>query len=228
MIPLRDNIPHRRTPVVTIALIASCTAAFLFEVSLGDERLEAFLHLAGLVPARYTNPRWAEWAGFPSSYWPFLTHIFLHGGWMHFLGNMWFLWLFGDNVEDRLGRPRYLLFYLACGVLAGLAQFALTPGSRVPLIGASGAISGVMGAYFVLYPGARILTLVPIFVFIQFIQVPAFVFLGLWFFLQLQGGAFSSAGSGGVAFWAHVGGFVAGIVLLKAMDPARQPGRRYA
>jgi len=227
MIPLRDNIPSRRLPLVTIALIAACAVVFLFEENLDGDRLDGFIRLFGLVPARYTNPQWAEWAGYPSSYWPFLSHIFLHGGWLHFLGNMWFLWLFGDNVEDRLGRPRYLAFYLLCGLAAGLVQFFLTPSSRLPLVGASGAISGVMGAYFVLYPGARILTLVPIFIFIEFIQVPAFIFLGLWFILQLQSGALSlsaSAGrTGGVAFWAHIGGFAAGFVLLRLMMPRTAP-----
>jgi len=227
MIPLRDDVPHHRAPVITIVIIAACAIVFLFELALGDERQEVFLHLGGLVPARYTNLNWAAWVGYPPSWLPFVSHMFLHGGWLHLLGNMWFLWLFGDNVEDRLGRVRYPLFYLLCGLAAGLTQFFLTPGSKVPLIGASGAISGVMGAYIVLYPRARILTVIPIFVFLQFIQVPAFVFLGLWFIIQLQSGALSlsaeSASSGGVAFWAHVGGFITGIILLRLMAPARPP-----
>jgi len=229
MIPIRDTIPSRRKPVITFAIIALCAAVFAFELALGPNGLEQFTYLGGLVPARYSNPRWAEWAGFPSSLWPFGTYMFLHAGWLHLIGNMWFLWLFGDNVEDRLGRPRFLIFYLACGIAAALAQFALTPGSKAPMVGASGAISGVMGAYFLLYPGARIVTLVPVFIFIQLIEVPAFVFLGIWFLLQFFGGtrdlASSAENSGGVAFWAHVGGFLAGMLLLRAFTPRQLPGR---
>jgi membrane associated rhomboid family serine protease len=229
MFPIRDTIPNRRRPVVTFAIIAACVAAFIVELALEPRQLDAFMSIFGLVPARYSNPRWAEWAGLPASYWPFLTYMFLHGGWMHLLGNMWFLWLFGDNVEDRLGRPRFLFFYLACGLVAALAQFALYPGSHAPLVGASGAISGVMGAYFLLYPGARIMTLIPVFIFIQLIEVPAFVFLGVWFLLQFFSGTAEMAGSagnaGGVAFWAHVGGFVAGMLLLRFFIPRRLPWR---
>ncbi len=223
MIPIRDNVPSRRRPVVTVAIIATCAAAFLFENLLDERGLEALFRLCGLVPARYADPRWAAGAGYPKSYWPILAHMFLHGGWMHFIGNMWFLWLFGDNVEDRLGRLRFAAFYLVCGLAAAGAQVAVDPGSRLPVIGASGAISGVMGAYFLLYPGARILTIVPIIVLVQVIEIPAFVFIGLWFVLQLQSGALALGGAagrtGGIAFWAHVGGFVAGLILLHLFLP---------
>lgn len=232
MIPVRDTIPSMRKPVITISIIVACTAVFMFELALGPDGREKFMYLVGLVPARYTNPRWAELTGLHTGFWPFATYMFLHGGWMHLIGNMWFLWLFGDNVEDRLGRPRFLLFYLACGIAAALTQFALSPGSGVPMVGASGAISGVMGAYFLLYPGARIVTLVPVFIFIQLIEIPAFVFLGIWFLLQFFSGTMEAASpasnSGGVAFWAHVGGFVAGILLLRAFTPRHLPWRARA
>jgi len=229
MIPIRDTIPSRRKPVITFAIIVACSAVFALELAIGPHALDGFMYLFGLVPAHYSLPAWRQWAGSPQSLWPFGTYMFLHGGWLHLIGNMWFLWLFGDNVEDRLGRPRFLVFYLSCGFAAALVQFALSPGSDVPLVGASGAISGVMGAYFLLYPGARIVTLVPVFIFIQLIEIPAFVFLGIWFLLQFSGGtsqlAVSSAHSGGVAFWAHVGGFLAGMILLRAFTPRRLPWR---
>jgi hypothetical protein len=142
--------------------------------------------------------------------------MFLHGGWMHLIGNMWFMWIFGDNVEDRMGHGGFLVFYLLCGIAASVANMALMPHSHMPTIGASGAIAGVLGAYFLLYPGARILTLIPIFIFIRFVELPAFVFLGFWFVMQFFSGAAAITGgnTSNVAFWAHVGGFVAGMVLL--------------
>jgi membrane associated rhomboid family serine protease len=209
MIPLRDVIPSRTTPVVTIALIAINVLAFLYESGLGERSLEAFLATYGMVPAAFS---WGDVA----------TSMFLHGGWMHLGGNMLSLWIFGDNVEDRLGHGRYILFYLLCGTLAALAHVWADPSSPVPTIGASGAIAGVMGGYFVLYPHSRVITLIPIFVFIQIVEVPAVVFLGLWFFLQLVSGVGSLAASasepaGGIAFWAHVGGFAVGAVLVKLL-----------
>lgn len=204
MIPLRDVIPSRTTPFVTVTLIVINAMAFWFELSLPAEAREVFLKNYGVVPALFT---WQS----------VLTSMFLHGGWLHVIGNMWFLWIFGDNVEDRMGHGRFLVFYLLCGALAALAQVAASPGSPIPTIGASGAIAGVMGAYFVLYPRSRILTLVPIFIFIQVLEVPAVIFIGLWFFIQLVSGVGSIAATangytGGVAFWAHVAGFVAGVL----------------
>ncbi|HEY3160416.1 MAG TPA: rhomboid family intramembrane serine protease [Vicinamibacterales bacterium] len=202
MIPLRDIIPSRTTPVVTIALITINVLVFLYELSLG-RAVDAFTLYWGLVPAAFS---WVT----------ILTSMFLHGGIMHVAGNMLYLWIFGDNVEDRMGHGRFLVFYLLCGAAAALAQTITQPDSVIPMVGASGAIAGVMGAYFVLYPKSRIVTLVPLFFFFQVIEVPAIVFLGIWFIMQFISGLGSivtvAAGStGGIAFWAHVAGFVAGI-----------------
>jgi len=215
MFPLKDDIPSRSVPAVTYALIAVNALVFLYELSLG-ERLQPVLETWALVPA--------VWLAEPTRVLPFLGSMFLHGGWMHLLGNMLYLYIFGDNVEDRLGRGRFLAFYLICGLAAALFQVALSPSSQVPMIGASGAIAGVLGGYLLLYPRARVLVLVPIFVFIRLIYLPAPLVLGLWFVLQLVSGAASlgSAG-GGVAYAAHVGGFIAGLVLVKVMAKRGDP-----
>jgi len=199
MIPLRDTIPSARVPVVNYAIIAANVVVFLYEASLGPQ-VEAFIFTYGLVPRDFT---------FPS----LLTSMFLHGGWLHLLGNMLYLYIFGDNVEDRLGHGRYVIFYLLCGMAAGAVQAAANPDSGVPMVGASGAIAGVSGAYFVFFPTARVVTLVPIFLFLQVVEVPAVFFLLIWFVWQvLSGVATIGARSGGVAFWAHVGGFISGMV----------------
>ena len=203
MIPLRDVIPSRTTPVVTISLIAINALVFLREFTLGPE-VNEFIIAYGLIPAAFS---WAT----------LLTSMFVHGGFLHFAGNMLYLWIFGDNVEDRMGHGRFLAFYLLCGTVAALAQTIMQPDSVVPMVGASGAIAGVMGAYFVMYPHSRIVTLVPIFLFIQLIEIPAIFFLGFWFLMQFLSGVGSIATAagrqpaGGVAFWAHVAGFVAGV-----------------
>jgi membrane associated rhomboid family serine protease len=203
MIPLRDVIPSRTTPVVTMTIIALNALAFLYELSLGDD-VNRFLLYYGLVPAYF-------------SWLTVVTSMFLHGGLLHFGGNMLYLWIFGDNVEDRMGHGRFLVFYLLAGTAAALAQATVNPDSLVPMVGASGAIAGVMGAYFVLYPHSRIVTLLP-FIVIQVIEVPAIMFLGIWFLMQFMSGVGSIATTvrgepgGGVAFWAHVAGFVAGLV----------------
>jgi membrane associated rhomboid family serine protease len=203
MIPLRDVIPSRTTPFVTVTIIGVNTLAFLYELSLG-EAIDKFLLYFGLVPAFFS---WVT----------VFTSMFLHGGLLHFGGNMWYLWIFGDNVEDRMGHGRFAVFYLLCGVSAALAQTMFSPDSLVPMVGASGAIAGVMGAYFVLYPHSRIITLLP-FIIIQIIEVPAIFFLGIWFLMQFLSGVGSIAATvrgepaGGVAFWAHVAGFLAGLV----------------
>jgi len=202
MIPLRDVIPSRTTPFVTMTIIGVNALAFLYELSLG-ETVDRFLLYFGLIPAYFS---WVT----------VFTSMFLHGGLLHVGGNMLYLWIFGDNVEDRMGHGRFVVFYLLCGVSAALAQAMLNPDSLVPMIGASGAIAGVMGAYFILYPHSRIVTLVP-FGFLL-IEVPAILFLGIWFLMQLLSGVGSIATTvrgepgGGVAFWAHVAGFAAGSI----------------
>jgi membrane associated rhomboid family serine protease len=202
VIPLRDVIRSRTVPFLTVGIIALNGLAFFFELSLSDADLQPFLQVYGVVPAAFS--------------WPTIfTSMFLHSGWLHFLGNMLYLWIFGDNVEDRLGHGRFLGFYLLCGAVAVLAQVAVNPGSPLPTIGASGAIAGVMGAYFVLYPHSRIVALLPLFIFWQILEVPAILFLGFWFLMQFFSGVGSIAltsgtPTGGVAFWAHVAGFVAG------------------
>ena len=213
MIPLRDVIPSRTTPFVTISLIAANALAFLFELSLG-EGVNDFTLYFGLVPAAFS------WVAV-------LTSMFLHGGFLHFGGNMLYLWIFGDNVEDRMGHGRFLVFYLLCGVAAALAQTIMNPDSIIPMVGASGAIAGVMGAYLVLYPKSRIVTLVP-FVF-TIVEIPALFFLGVWFLMQFMSGlgsvvaAASGEPAGGIAFWAHVAGFVAG---LSGVIVFRRPERQ--
>ena len=207
MIPLRDVIPSRTTPYVTVTLIVLNGLIFAYQFLLGSG-VQEFIYVFGLVPAEFS--------------WPTVfTSMFLHGGLMHAGGNMLYLWIFGDNVEDRMGHGRFVAFYLLCGVAAALAQTWVSPDSVVPMVGASGAIAGVMGAYFVLYPKSRIVTLLPLIIFFQVIEVPAIVFLGIWFLMQFVSGlgslAVTSADgaaqmAGGVAFWAHVAGFAAGLV----------------
>jgi membrane associated rhomboid family serine protease len=232
MFPLRDGIPSRRFPAVTVGLIALNVLVFLYQWTLPDDGLRTLFHLFGMVPARLSDPAWASSVGYPGGGWfSFLTSIFLHGGFLHLAFNMWTLWIFGDNVEDRLGRGRFAAFYLASGLVAGGVQWATDPASTVPTIGASGAIAGVLGAYLLLYPHARILTLIPIVFYPLFVHIPALVYLGIWFLLQLTSGisAFGqkAAEAGGIAWWAHVGGFLAGIVLLKTLlppEPEQLPG----
>jgi membrane associated rhomboid family serine protease len=204
MIPLRDVIPSRTTPYITVTIIALNALAWLFELALPGDVLEPFLRVYGVVPGDFH----------PST---LITSMFLHGSWMHVIGNMWYLWIFGDNVEDRLGHGRFIVFYLLCGMLAALGQIAIDPGSMLPTIGASGAIAGVMGAYFVLYPRSRVLTLISIIIFWEVVELPAIVLLGFWFVMQLfSAGTIAitaGTGGGGVAFAAHVAGFVAGMVV---------------
>ncbi|MCX6135930.1 MAG: rhomboid family intramembrane serine protease [Ignavibacteriales bacterium] len=213
MIPLRDTIPSRRFPFSTIGLIIINVVVFLYQRSLG-EAAEGFIKVFGLVPVAVAE-------GFRrgdviAAALPFVSSVFLHGGWLHLIGNMWFLWIFGDNVEDKLGRGRFLIFYLFCGVGAAAVQMYASPLSGIPIIGASGAIAGVLGSYFLLFPKAKVLTLLPIFFFLTTVEIPAVLFLGLWFVLQILNGTLSVAGGseGGVAWWAHVGGFVAGMLLV--------------
>jgi membrane associated rhomboid family serine protease len=200
MIPLRDVIPSRTFPFINIALIVLNSVAFLAELSISDAGFQPFLRTFALVPGHLLWPT-------------VLTSMFIHAGWLHFLGNMLYLWIFGDNVEDRLGHFRYLVFYLLCGTVAAVAHIWMNPASMLPTLGASGAIAGVMGAYFVLYPRSQILTLIPFFIlYVRVVEVPAIVFLGLWFVLQfLSVAATGGSEAGGVAVWAHVAGFLAGV-----------------
>jgi membrane associated rhomboid family serine protease len=228
VIPLRDRNPTRRTPFVTYALIGACFAAFAIELSTtgsgGDAALEAFFRRWGAVPADISAAfKAGDYLG-PATVGMF-TSMFLHGGWVHILGNMLFLWIFGNNVEDRLGPVAFLLFYLVGGIAAALAQVVIDPSSTVPLVGASGAIAAALGTYIVLYPGARILSLVFLGFFYQLLEVPALVVLGYWFVLQLVSGVAAlgaETAGGGVAFFAHIGGFVLGVivgVLLRVLRP---------
>ena len=225
MFPLRDTARARSVPLVNWLLIAVNVVVFLFESSLGPRQLAAVTATLGLVPRRL----WA-YPNLPQ-FMTILTSMFMHGGWWHLISNLWVLFIFGDNVEDRMGHFRYLVFYLLCGVVAALAHAFVSAGSRVPTIGASGAISGVMGAYVVLFPNARILTFVPLWILPTLMEVRALVFIGFWFISQLFNGLFSLAGAagvrtyGGVAWWAHLGGFVAGVLVVRLL--ARRVRREY-
>ena len=214
MIPLKDDIPSRRFPIVTILIILLNTLAWLYEVSLGPY-MENLIFAFGVTPVELFQ------LGLGGQVTVLTTAMFLHGGWMHFLGNMLYLWIFGDNVEDRMGRVRFLLFYLITGYIATLAHVFSDPSSNIPLIGASGAIAGVLGGYFILYPHARVLTLIPIFIFIQIIHIPALYFLGFWFLLQILNQTFSIHGAQSVAFLAHIGGFAAGALLVRMFQKHR-------
>jgi membrane associated rhomboid family serine protease len=235
VIPLRDRNPTRSTPVVTLGLIAACFAVFGLELSVslagGDRALEAFVTEWGAVPARITSAL-DRGAYLSQPVLGMVTSIFLHGGWLHILGNMLFLWIFGNNVEDRLGRVPFLLFYLAGGIAAAISQVWIAPHSDVPLVGASGAIAATLGVYFVLWPGARILSLVFLGFFYQLIEVPALLVLGYWFVLQIVSGAASlgaPTAEGGVAFFAHIGGFVVGMavgLVARLTAAAPRPGPR--
>ena len=205
MIPLRDTQPSSSKPLVTLVLIAINVAVFFHEISLNQWELNHFISRYGVVPDRF-------------QYADLITSMFLHGGWLHLIGNMWFLWIFGDNIEDILGHAKFLLFYLLSGIAAAMVHAYLNTNSTVPTVGASGAIAGVMGAYLVKFPHSRILTLVPIFIFITTLEIPALIMLLYWFAIQIFSGIGSVGDSqvsrGGVAWFAHVGGFVAGILLV--------------
>jgi membrane associated rhomboid family serine protease len=204
MIPISDVIPSRTTPVVTVGLIIVNVLVFLYEQTLPEVRLLEFVGSYALIPA---------WFSIPALF----TSQFLHGGWMHIISNMLYLWIFGDNVEDRLGHGWFIVFYLGAGAVAAILQMLFDPFSSIPMVGASGAIAGVMGAYFVLYPYSRVLTAVFLVIFFDIIEIPAVFFLGLWFLLQLLSGvgslALSNAAGAGIAFWAHIGGFIAGAMI---------------
>jgi membrane associated rhomboid family serine protease len=219
MIPLRDTIPSRRFPIVNTAIIALNVLVFLLESAVGKDGLNQIILTCGLVPARF----WQE--GGLGRWWPLFASLFLHAGWLHLISNMLSLYIFGDNVEDRLGHWRYLLFYLGSGLAASGAHLLAYAKSPIPTVGASGAIAGVLGAYLLLYPQARVVTLVPIFFFIRIIQIPAVIYLGFWFVSQLFNGVFALTATdvfqsgGGVAWWAHIGGFVFGLAIIRLIAP---------
>lgn len=216
---------------MTWLLILVNAVVFVIELSLPAPALEHVVYHLGVVPARFSDPAWGARLGLTAnSLWPFLTSMFLHGGWLHIITNMWALWVFGDNVEDRMGRVQFLLFYLICGVIAAVTMTAVTPNATVPMIGASGAVVGVLGAYFLFYPTAEVLVLLPVFIFPLFFSLPAVVYIGVWFLMQFLTGTLSLMAStqavGGVAWWAHVGGFIAGVVLCRLFALCLRPKRR--
>ena len=217
MIPIQDTIPRRNPPVATYILILINSLVFMFEVTLPPPMREQLFYLFGVVPARYTHPDWAVWVGLPvDDYWPFFTSMFLHGGWLHIVANLWTLWIFGDNVEDRMGPVRFVVFFLLCGFTAGIVHWFINADSTIPAVGASGAIAGVLGAYFVLFPHAHVIVMLPVLFFPVFFALPAVTYLGFWALGQVFSGTLSLAQPGdvgGVAFWAHAGGFVAGMAL---------------
>jgi membrane associated rhomboid family serine protease len=215
MIPLRDVIPSRTTPFVTVAIIIVNAIAWFYELSLPESTLVDFLRAHGVVPAHFEAST-------------LFTSMFLHGSWSHVLGNMWYLWIFGDNVEDRMGHGRFIVFYLLCGTGAAIGHVAVQSSSLLPTIGASGAIAGVMGAYFVLYPHSRVLTLIPLIIFWEIIELPAIFLLGFWFLMQLfSAGAIAvtanAANSGGIAFVAHIAGFLLGMIGVQLFKKRRPP-----
>jgi membrane associated rhomboid family serine protease len=235
LIPLRDDVPSRTFPFVNIGLIVVNVLFFVLELGMG-QGLERFFFQAAVVPVLYTGPDHSlgPVEALVTTFDPVLgtrvlLSMFLHGGWLHIIGNMLYLWVFGDNVEDRMGHFRYLVFYLSCGWIASYAHIWAEPASRMPSVGASGAIAGVLGAYIFLFPQARVVMLLPLGIFMELVQVPAYFFLGIWFLQQFFSGALSLASpeaTGGVAWWAHIGGFGAGFALVSlfARGP-RQPAR---
>lgn len=230
MIPIRDDAPRVTTPYVTYFLLALNFVVFLFELSLEPRARAEFLYQFGLVPAELTGAAAGAWGG-GAAVLAIFTSMFLHASWLHIIFNMWALWIFGDNAEDYLGHMRFLVFYLAAGVAAALLHTIFNADSTIPSVGASGAIGGVMGAYFVLYPRSRVLTVIPLFFYWPLVWLPAWLVLGYWFVVQFLSGAATTIAvaeqtSGGIAFWAHVGGFLAGVGLIK-LFPARPRRYRY-
>jgi membrane associated rhomboid family serine protease len=218
MIPLKDTTPRRSVPVITLLLIAVNVFVFIHQLSLSPTALDAFIKTYGLVPSKISLALAGRHYSLDQALLPLFTCMFLHAGLLHIIGNMWFLWIFGANVEDRLGPFAYLFLYLVTGIGSGISQLLFSWGSHVPSIGASGAISGILGAYIVFFPGSRILTLIPLFIIWFTARIPAAIFIGLWFLIQFLSGVSSlgTANMGGVAWWAHVGGFLLGVLLAGA------------
>ena len=224
MIPLRDTIPSRRIAWVTRALLIANIVAFALELRQGSA-LEMFIYRFGVVPTHWVVSSPSDFLDWPRLFLTLLTSQFLHGGFLHLASNMLYLWIFADNVEDRLGHTRFLLLYLSSGVVAAVTQLLVSPGSSTPMVGASGAIAGVLGAYLLMFPSARIVTLIPLGFFLETVELPAFLFLGLWFLLQWVQGLTTIgqvAEVGGMAFWAHIGGFVSGMIGIILLRPQRR------
>jgi membrane associated rhomboid family serine protease len=225
MIPIKDTVPRRTFPFVTIAIIFTNGVIFLFETALSPQQIESFVQVFGLIPARSTHFPSTEL--FAAQYWPFFTNMFLHGSWLHVIGNMWSLYIFGDNVEDLLGPVRFFAFYLLAGVVANLSHFFVNSESTMPVIGASGAVAGIMAGYLRLFPRARVIVLFPILFLPYFFEVPAMLFMGIWFFSQVASGAvtlLASPEGGGIAWWAHIGGFALGFLLIRPLCSKRLGG----
>ena len=222
MIPIRDRNPSGTFPVVTVSIITINVLVFLFELSLG-RRLDSFLFRFGVIPLKLTHSADIPDSTIINTYFPFLSSMFLHGGFIHLIGNMWYLWIFGDNVEDTLGRFKFTIFYLVCGIGSAAVHVYFNSQSGVPCIGASGAIAGILGAYMITFPRARVLVLLPLFIIWEMIELPAIIVLGFWFLIQFFSGAatISSSHGGGVAWWAHIGGFALGIILIKTLPKSR-------
>ena len=232
MIPLQDLTPRRSFPVVTLLLILANTIVFLYQISLPAHAADAFIMAYGVVPSKIQLALAGRHYTLLQAFLPLFTCMFLHGGWLHIIGNMWFLWIFGANVEDRMGPFAYLVFYLVCGIGSSVAQTLFSWGSHIPSIGASGAISGVLGAYIIFFPSSQISTIVTLFIIWFRARIPALVFIGLWFAMQfLSGigslGATGTAASGGVAWWAHVGGFLLGMLIAFIMSLSTRSPARY-
>lgn len=223
MIPIRDRNPSGTFPFVTVSIIALNIMVFLFELSMG-QGLDSFLFQFGVVPIKVYYSTDIPGSNIINTYFPFLSFMFLHGGFVHLIGNMWYLWIFGDNVEDRLGRVKFIIFYLICGIGSAIVHVYFNSQSEVPCVGASGAIAGVLGAYMVTFPRARVLVLIPLFIVWQTIELPAIIVLGFWFLIQFFSGtaSISSTHGGGVAWWAHIGGFVLGVILIKLFPKSRR------
>ena len=208
MFPIRDTIRSRTFPLVNLALIAVNVLVFLFQSSLSQQGFMRIIQTYGLVPAQFSLSN-------PFEIFTIFSSMFMHGGWFHLISNMWTLYIFGDNVEDRMGSGRYLVFYLLAGIVAAATHVFFTPDLRQPTVGASGAVAGVLGAYFLLFPNSRVVTFIPVFFLPWFVQIPAFIYLGIWFFSQVANGVMLDQAMGGIAWWAHIGGFVTGLVLVR-------------
>ena len=227
MIPLYDTVPSRKPPIMNWAIIILNTIIFIYEATLSPQELQMFLNTFGLVPRAINDPEWAIANGLqPYAYWTFFTNMFLHGSWIHYFSNMWTLWIFGDNVEDRMGPIKYFIFYSLTGIFASLTHYVMYASSTFPAIGASGAISGVMGAYMFLFPYSTIIFFIPIFFLPYYVEISAFVYVFFWFVGQFFSGIVSitvAPDKPGIAFWAHIGGFIAGIIFYKLFIQRTRP-----